>query len=85
VAESSGFSDAKLLDNLLPSGDQLKLTERIRLRDQNTLEDRITITDPDNFTRSWDTVLTYKRQPEATFPEDVCLDRRDAGSPPLPH
>ena len=85
VAESSEFSDAKLLDNLLPSGDQLKLTERIRLRDHNTLEDRITITDPDNFTRSWDTALTYKRQPEATFPEDVCLDRRDAGSPPLPH
>ncbi|MDB6014891.1 MAG: hypothetical protein JWL65_7141 [Gammaproteobacteria bacterium] len=85
VAESTHFSDGKLLDNLIPGSDQLALTEHIRLRDHDTLEDRITITDPDSFSRSWDTVLTYKRQPDETFPEDVCLNRRDAGSPPLPH
>jgi hypothetical protein len=85
VAESTGFMDSKLLDGLISGSDQLKLTEHIRLRDPDTLEDRITISDPDTFTRSWDAVLTYKRLPDETFPEDVCLDRRNAGQPPLPH
>jgi hypothetical protein len=85
VAESTGFMDGKLLDGLVSGSDQLKLTEHIRLRDPDTLEDRITISDPDTFTRSWDAVLTYKRQPDETFPEDVCLDRRNAGKPTLPH
>jgi hypothetical protein len=84
VAESSHFMDGKLLDNLVQGSDQLELTEHIRLRDKDTLEDRITVTDPDTFTRSWDAMLTYKRQPNDTFPEDVCLERRDAGKPPLP-
>ena len=85
VAESSQFANGKLLDNLLLGSDDLQLRERFRLRDRNTLEDRITITDPQAFTRSWDTVLTYKRAADEAFPEDVCLDRRDAGQAPLPH
>lgn len=85
VSESTGFMDGKLLDGLVSGSDQLKLTEHIRLRNRDTLEDRITISDPDTFTRSWDAVLTYKRQPDETFPEDICLDRRNAGKPTLPH
>jgi hypothetical protein len=84
VAESSQFLDGKLLDNLLVGSDQLKLTERIRLRDKDTLEDRITIADANMFTRPWDTVISYQRQPDQPFPEDVCLNRRDAGQSPLP-
>lgn len=70
-----GFAE-KLLDAFTPNSDQLELMERIRLRDANTLEDRITIMDPEMFTRSWDVVLTYTRQPDELFPfkEDVCLD-----------
>ncbi len=85
VAESSGFMDSKLLDGLISASDQLKLTEHIRLRDRDTLEDLITLTDPDTFSRSWEVVLTYKRQPDDTFPEDICLDRRNAGKSTLPH
>jgi hypothetical protein len=87
VTHSTNFSSNKLLDNLLPSGDELELTEHIQLRDKNTLIDRITISDPENFTRPWDVVLTYKRLAEDTFPfaEDVCLDRKDAGQSPWPH
>jgi hypothetical protein len=40
VAESSGFMDGKLIDGMIPGSDQLKLTEHIRLRDRDTLEDR---------------------------------------------
>jgi hypothetical protein len=86
VAESDSFQEKKLLDNLLPNSDELRLLERIRRRDSNTLEDRITITDPQMYTRPWDVVLVYKRQSDSEypFPEDVCLDRHDAGQPAWP-
>jgi len=74
VASTEGFADNTLLDNAVPHGYDLKTTERIRLRDQDTLEDRITIEDPEFFTKPWETVVTYKRQPDEAFPEKVCLD-----------
>ena len=65
--------------------DNLVLTEQIRLRDSNTLEDRITINDSVNFTHPWEAVIAYKRQPADSFPfpEDVCMDRLHAGQPPI--
>lgn len=84
VVTTDKFNDKTLLDNLVPHGYDLKLTERIRLKDPNTLEDRITIEDPEFFTKPWETVVTYTRQPDEPFPEDVCIDRRDAGQLPLP-
>lgn len=83
VVTTEGFSVNTLIDNLVPHGYDLKLTERIRLKDADTLEDRITIEDPEYFTRPWETVVTYKRQPDAAFPEDVCLDRLWSGQPTL--
>lgn len=86
VVKTTTLKGTQLLDNLLPSGDDLVLTERIRLRDPNTLENRITFTDAENFTRPWDTVVTYRRQSQSLLPfaEDVCLDRLRAGQSPLP-
>lgn len=75
VAESDGFAD-KLLDNLLPSSDALKLTERWRLIGRDTLEDHMTIDDPTNYTRTWNTTLRFSRVADEPFPEDICLDRR---------
>ncbi|WP_428312864.1 hypothetical protein [Hydrocarboniphaga sp.] len=85
VVESYDLSERKLLDGLIPNSEKLELVERIRLRDSATLEDRITIKDPEIFSRSWDAVLTYKRQSDALFPflEDVCLDNRAGVPPPL--
>jgi len=74
VMTTEGFSDTTLIDNLVPHGYELKLTERIRLKDANTLEDRITIEDPEYFTRPWETVVTYRRKADDAFPENVCLD-----------
>lgn len=79
VIESDGFSEQKLLDNLLPNSEELRLIERIRLVDRNTLEDRITITDPQMYSAPWDTVITYKRRPNEAFEEYVCLDHLRAG------
>jgi hypothetical protein len=84
VVESRGFSHKRLLDSVLPNSEDLKLTEHIRLRGRDILEDRITIDDSQIFTEPWDTVITYRRQADAVFPEDVCLQRKAAGSPPLP-
>lgn len=79
VIESDGFSEQKLLDNLLPNSEDLRLIERIRLVGRNTLEDRITITDPQMYSKPWDAVITYKRRPNEAFEEYVCLDHLRAG------
>jgi len=84
VSVMEGGSDRTLIDDLVPHGYDLKVTERYRLVDANTLEDRITIEDPAYFTRPWDAVVTYKRQPDAIFAEDVCLDRVAAKQPAFP-
>jgi hypothetical protein len=83
VVTTENFGEYTLVDDLVPHGDQMKLTERIRLKDADTLEDRITIEDSEYFARPWETVVTYKRQPDEAFPEDVCLDRLEAGRPTL--
>jgi hypothetical protein len=84
VAETTNISDRTLLDELVPHTIDMVVTERLRLVDADTLEDRITIKDPDYFKKPWDAVLTYKRQPAALFPEDVCLDRHEAHQPAFP-
>jgi hypothetical protein len=83
VIVTKDITDATLLDDLVPHGFGLKVTERLTLKDADTLEDRIMIEDPEYFAKPLETVLTYKRQPDAIFPEDVCLDRT-FGKPPLP-
>jgi hypothetical protein len=78
VVATEGFPDNTLIDNLVPHGFDLKTTERIRLKGADTLEDRISIEDPMYFTRPWQTVVTYQRQPDDLFPESVCLDTLSA-------
>ena len=84
IAETNNISDRTLLDDLVPHTLDLKVTEHLRLVDSDTLEDRVTIEDRSYFERPWDSVLTYKRQPDTLFPEDVCLDRHDAHQPVFP-
>jgi hypothetical protein len=74
VVTTEGFPGNTLVDEFVPHGFDMKLTERIRLRDQDTLEDQITIEDPEFFAKPWKTVVTYKRAPDEAFPESVCLD-----------
>jgi hypothetical protein len=83
VVKTDEFSDQSLLDDLLPHGFDLRLTEHIRLIGPNTLEDRIEIEDPEYYTKPWQAVLTYQRRPESLFAEEVCLDTLQK-SVPLP-
>jgi hypothetical protein len=65
-----------LLDGAgLPHSQALKITEHVSLRSPDVLVDRIRIEDPEVFTTSWETLVTYKRQRDAVIEEDVCLDR----------
>ena len=84
IVKTDNFTDQTLIDSLVPHSDDMKLTQRFRLLNPDTLEDRITIEDPQTFTRPWEAIVRYLRQPDAPFPEDICIDRRNAGKLPLP-
>lgn len=82
VAETVDVSDRTLIDEIMPHSSDMKVTERFRLIDADTLEDRITIDDPVYYAKPWGGVITYTRQPDTPFfPEHVCLERRDAAAP----
>jgi hypothetical protein len=82
VVETTQLISSTLIDGAgVPHSDGLKLTERLSLRSRDVLEDRIRIDDPATFTRPWETVVTYRRQPHTVIQEDVCLDRIKAGAP----
>ena len=74
IVTSAGFADNTLIDNLVPHGYDLKLTEHLRLRGPDVLEDRVRIEDPATFTGAWDTVVTYRRVADEAFAENDCLD-----------
>jgi hypothetical protein len=73
VVETGGLYDRTTLDRAgLPHSDQLKVTERIKKLDENTLEDVLTIEDPQTYTKPWTTRVTYKRKPGYRLQEYVC-------------
>jgi hypothetical protein len=82
VIRTTGLSDATVMDaSGLPHSEQLTLTERLRVLPDGRLEDRITIDDPEHYTQSWDTVLTFHRDASARVTDDVCPDRMARGEP----
>jgi hypothetical protein len=75
VVESQGFNDLTTLDAAgLPHSTQMRVAERIRKLDGDTLEDLITITDPKSYTKPWSTRVTYRRQPGLRLKEYACMD-----------
>jgi hypothetical protein len=75
VVQSQGFNDLTTLDAAgLPHSTQMRVSERIRKLDPDTLEDIISISDPKTYTRTWSTRVTYKRQPGLRLREYVCTD-----------
>lgn len=85
VVETRGLrADNTWLDAAgLPHSADMTVEERMTLADGGeTLLDRVTIVDPQTYSRPWTTVLKFKRQPAGTrIEEDVCLDRVQAGKP----
>lgn len=66
VVDSIGFDDRTWVDKYgYPHTDQMKLQERWRRVDADTLELRMLITDPEYYTRSWESdARTFKLHPE---------------------
>jgi hypothetical protein len=84
VIKTMGLKDTTLLDSAMPHSEELVVTERLRLLDRGRLENRITFEDPRVFSRPWETVVIYRRQPRgSTLKEDVCLDRIKHGEPAI--
>jgi hypothetical protein len=84
VIDSAGFNDLTTIDTAgVPHSEGLTLQERMRLTDGGqTLEDLITVTDPDTFTRPWQTRITFKRLPANTWlKEFVCTDKNPDALP----
>jgi len=82
VIRTVGLIDATVMDaSGLPHSERLTLTERLRVLPDLRLEDRITIDDPENYSRPWETVLSFHRDPAARVTDDVCPDRMAAGEP----
>jgi hypothetical protein len=62
VAETVNLRDDTVLDRYgSPHSDAMRITERIRLVDPNTLEDIVTTYDPKAFTKPWEVVRRYRR------------------------
>ena len=75
VVETGGFRGATWIDHSgLPKSDNMRVTERLRLIDKGaTLENRITVVDPENYTAPWTARITYRKAPPGVTPkEDVC-------------
>lgn len=85
IVTTTDRAGTTLLDNTgLLHGEQLKITERLRLKnDGKLLEDRITIEDSEFYLKPWEVVLEFERQKNVGIKEDVCLDRVAAGRPPI--
>ena len=70
----------------LPHSEKLTVGERYELTAPDTLSVKVTLTDPETFTAPWTTQVTYKRQPNLRFKEDVCAEKLwhpPSGSPKL--
>jgi len=78
VIDSAGFNDITTIDKAgIPHSEAMVLQERMRLTDNGqTLEDVVTVTDPETFTKPWKFRLTFKKMPnDYWLKEFVCTDK----------
>lgn len=79
VVDTVGLTDKSWLDTAgHPHSDALRVTERIRRVDHDTLENTLTFDDPKTYTRTWSSTIVYKLRSgsEWALKEDVsCEDR----------
>ena len=84
VIETIGFRSEPILDREgLPHSAGLKLTERVRLLNPDTLEVQFRFDDAESFQKPWSAVMTYRRQPNDAAQEFICLDELKKGRPGL--
>jgi hypothetical protein len=73
VVDTIGFNDVTWLDHVgLPHTEALRVVERIRRPDHNTLVDEFTIEDSKAYTKPWTASQTYHLKPGWEIAEYVC-------------
>jgi hypothetical protein len=71
VVESVGFNDLVTISGI-PHSDEMKITERISLLDDDTMQIETTITDPKALTQPYTTSATFARHRDWNIAEYVC-------------
>ena len=72
VAETVGFSPQTDLDRGTPHSDKMKIVERFKLADPDTMSIETTITDPEALTAPFTSTRTLKRHRGWTIAEYIC-------------
>jgi hypothetical protein len=77
IIESGDFNGQQWVDNVgLPQSPDMRVSERFRLVDADTLEDSITFDDAKYYTAPWTARLLFKRQPASTLlVEEDCAEK----------
>ena len=72
VVDSVGFKDSTWLDGVgHPHSEELRVTERIRRVDPETLQIDFTLDDPVAYSRPWTSQHTFKLAPDGTMTETI--------------
>jgi len=72
ISETVGFSPATDLDRSTPHSDKMKIVERFKLADPDTMSIETTITDPEALTAPYTTNRTLRRHRAWTIAEYIC-------------
>ena len=67
----------------MPHSTQMRITERMRLVNDEILENQVTVEDPEYLTKPWTWTWMYKRWPGYRIEEYVCEDNRYFEDPEL--
>ena len=79
VVGSAGFNDRSWLDtDGHPHSDQMQVEERFQRVDHDTIEAKMTVTDPKAYTGPWVTSVTWKLSPKQEMREDLCAPSDEA-------
>lgn len=79
VVDTVGFNTMTRVGRGWPHSERMRISERIRYVDEDTIENRMTITDPEAFTRPIEQTVIYSRRPDWRIREYSCMENnRDA-------
>ena len=74
VVDTAGFNDTTWIDaGGHPHSTKLHVTERFRRVDRDTLQIKLTLTDPEYYDGPWSLTGTYRRQPKWEVEESFCI------------
>ena len=82
VVDTVGVKESVRFRNA-PHSPAMRITERMRLVNDEILENQVTIDDPEYLTKPWTWVWMYKRWPGYKIEEYVCEDNRYFEDPEL--